>query len=91
MEFDDGMVNEKLLTEHENELDDMLLTEENIMMEDDDGDYVIQSGEHTPNDDEDDFNVRDKIRQEVEDDCTAVHLPPADESEFKEDEDFDVV
>lgn len=37
MEFDEeGMVNEKLLTEHENELDDMLLTEENIMMDDDD-------------------------------------------------------
>ena len=36
MEFDDAsMANEKLLTEHENELDDMLLTEENIIIDDD--------------------------------------------------------
>lgn len=32
-----------MLTEHENELDDMLLTEENIMMEEDEADNNPQS------------------------------------------------
>ena len=43
MEFDEGALGEKLLTQHENDLDDMLLTEdideqnaEDIMSSDDD-------------------------------------------------------
>ncbi|TNV86127.1 hypothetical protein FGO68_gene14398 [Halteria grandinella] len=93
MEFDDEVVvNEKLLTEHENELDDMLLTEENIMIDDDDDHaFYMHSGENTPNDDEErDFTCKDRIIQEMEQDCTSVHLPPADDSEFKEEEDVEV-
>lgn len=90
MEFDDGsMVNEKLLTEHENELDDMLLTEENIIMDDNEDAYVMLSGENSPNEDELDYNGRDRIREEIEMDCTSVHLPPVDDSEYKDDEEAD--
>jgi hypothetical protein len=85
MEFgDSGAEEERKLpfNNHENELDDMLLTEEAIMIDEDEEPLRVQSDDES---EEEDFGLDrrldDLILNEIDRDCTAVHLPPADEDD----------